>query len=458
MRIVPQGLHPAIKGRSQKTTAAPAPYSPHAGLSAPAVDVAVASLGTTARSRAFPLWTDPETGEIKPAEKTYDPHQAGAERLALQDIVAKLLPNSRTAKCQRVPTGQHGSAGSIELRKCVSSGTSFFVGLQTCASVWACPICAAKISERRRVEVLAAMESHKVGGGVHSLLTLTHRHSRHDVLVDTLARQATALEIFNRDGSVKTVFKAMGIVGSIRALEVTSSHRSEKNNGWHAHVHSLQFGGVGDDLKPRTAEQMAAWESILYRRWASACKRACLGAPDREHGVRLDSGDHAGKYVAKMGLEQPKRWDFSHEITKANLKKSRTGESPFDLLRAIDADATDRQAGRLFVEYVEAFAGRRQLHWSKGLKARFNLGDVTDVEATDAEVEAQVVEKSELVAVIQRDQWRDVLAVQGRATLKRLALYGPEPVARYLATIKGRGKPYQAPPQAPQAAAAPPPH
>ena len=446
MTMLPHRPPTASPRPNQKPHAAPPPRSA-TDTTATSAPLPLPSLGTTAKLSAFSLWGDPETGEIKPPKKAYDPHAAGAERLALQDIVAKLLPNHRTARCERVVSGVKGSGGKVEVRKCLSAGTTFFSGLQTCTSIWTCPVCAAKISERRRIEVLTAMDLHKAAGGVHGLMTLTHRHSRHDVLVDTLARQATALAIFNADGSVKATYREMGIIGAIRALEVTASHRSEANNGWHVHVHTLQFGGIGDGLAPRTAEQMQVWETTLYRRWASACKRAGLGVPDREHGVRLDSGNNAASYVAKMGLEQSKHWNASHEVTKGHLKKSRSGESPWDLLRAVDADATDKQAGRLFVEYAEAFAGRKQLFWSRGLKKRYAMPDLTD-----AEIAAKKEEKSIVVAVIEREQWRDVLAVGGRATVKRLALFGTEAVMRYLTTIAGRAKPPQGPPQPPHAA------
>lgn len=411
------------------------------------------SLGTTAKLSATSLCSDPETGEIRQSKKVYDPHAAGADRLALQDIVARLLPNSRTAKCERVVSGIKGSGGKVEVRQCLSAGTTFFSGLQTCTSIWTCPICAARISERRRIEVLTAMEKHEAVDGDVSLMSMTHRHNRRDVLVDTLEKQATALASFNGHRAVKAVYRQMGIVGSVRALEVTASHRSETNNGWHVHVHILQFGGIGDDLPRRTAEQMQAWESTLYRQWAACCKRAGLGVPDRAHGVRLDHGKHAGAYVAKMGLEQSKHWNASHEITKGHVKKSRSGESPWDLLRAVDADATDKQAGRLFVEYAEAFAGRKQLFWSRGLKQRYAMPDLTDTE-----IAAPKDEKSSVVVVIERDQWRDVLAVQGRATVKRLALFGADAVLRYLTTIQGRAKPRSAALQPHHATTAPPPH
>ena len=41
-------------------------------------------------------------------------------------------------------------------------------GLQTCGSVWVCPVCGAKVVERRRGEIQQAMAMHRAcGGEVH---------------------------------------------------------------------------------------------------------------------------------------------------------------------------------------------------------------------------------------------------------------------------------------------------
>ena len=37
-------------------------------------------------------------------------------------------------------------------------GKAFFDGLQTCGNVWTCPVCAAKVQERRRLEIAEGME------------------------------------------------------------------------------------------------------------------------------------------------------------------------------------------------------------------------------------------------------------------------------------------------------------
>jgi hypothetical protein len=307
--------------------------------------------------------------------------------------------------------------------------TTAYSGLQTCGSVWACPVCSAKISSRRRVEIIAAMAAHKALGGCVNLLTLTAPHQRHDKLDDLLAKQAVALKFFFKDFSAKKVFAEMGVIGQIRALEVTHGRLRASNNGWHPHYHILQFAGLGVDLSPSTPSLMGEWASRLYIRWAACCVRAGLGAPSEEHGLKFHDGSEASSYVAKWGLED--------EMTKGHTKKANQGETPFDFLRAFLANSKDKQAGALFAEFAEAFKGKRQLHWSAGLKKRYAIG-----ESSDEELSFQMEDHAVLLGTITVDQWRNVLRVEGRGLLLQVAATGGwAAVLLFLESITDSGDP-----------------
>jgi hypothetical protein len=359
-------------------------------------------------------YTDPETGEIT------DPMEGRIQRFILQSIVRKLFPKSRTNNCLRVR--QKGQ--QIQVLKSVEYGTASYGGLQTCGSVWQCPVCAAKISERRRVEVLAAMTAWKAQGGTVNMLTLTCPHQRSDNLPELLAKQAKALNYFWMDRQVKAVLIEMGNIGHIKATEATHGRLSPYNNGWHPHYHVLMFDGSGVDLARFDKVQMTDWQVRLYLRWANACKLAGLGEPSYQHGLKLDDGSKADKYISKWGLE--------NEITKGHTKKATSGETPFDLLRALQADPDDRQAAALFIEFATVFKGKRQLRWSKGLKARFAVEEKTDDQLTE--------EKDDFAQVLGQltiEQWRDVLAVEGRGPLLSAAARGGWPsVLAYLVEIR----------------------
>ena len=376
----------------------------------------VAPLGTNAKSENKTR-IDPETGEIL---GLIDPMQNRANRFILQQVARKFLPKTRTNNCLRLR--QKGK--QVEVWKSNEFKTAAFVGLQTCGSVWVCPVCAGKVAPRRGGEIVAAMAAHKAAGGSVTLLTLTAPHQRKDNLVDLLAKLKKALNGFKNDRHVKAVFKTMGIDADIKALEVTHGRLSPLNNGWHPHYHILQFGGTGAGYVPLDWLQIVDVEDVLYQRWAAACVRAGLGEPSRAHGLKLDDGSKAAKYVSKWGLED--------EMTKGHTKKALHGETPFDFLRSYLADHNDKQAGALFREFAEAFKGKRQLVWSRGLKKRYAIGELTD-----EELSAQTDDQARLLGQITLEQWCDVLAVEGRGVVLQLAASGGwDAVAVYLASIK----------------------
>lgn len=339
------------------------------------------------------------------------------ERFALQSVARDILPKTRTALCLRARI--KGGEG-VGVWKCEKHGTAHYSGLQTCGSVWVCPVCAAKITERRRAEVQQAIQQHRAQGGEVHLLTLTTPHGRGDDLAQLIANQSDALRAFFRQRAVRAVLAEMGEIGRIRAFEVTHG-RKGTNNGWHPHYHLLQFV----QAKANKA-QLMDWRTRLYLEWSKCCERAGLGVPSFEHGIDLQDGSKADRYISKWGLED--------ELTRGHTKKGRAGgETPFDLLRSVLADKEDRQAAALFLEFSQCFKGKRQLSWSNGLKARFN-----QVEKDDQELASEAVEDAELLGLLTVQQWRDALKVKARATVLELAAAGGWPsVSRFLWFIEG---------------------
>ncbi len=340
------------------------------------------------------------------------------ERFALQAVARDLLPNSRIALCLRARvSAQLG----VQVWKSKEHKTAHYGGLQTCGSVWGCPVCNPKITERRKLEVKQAMDIHRAQGGEVHLLTLTTPHTRHDRLDELQEQQAKALQAFLRDFTVKKVFAEMGYIGQIRAFEITHG-RKAANNGWHPHYHFLQFVQVKGD-----AAQLMDWKTRLYLRWDACCKKRGLGSPSFEHGIDLRDGSFADQYIAKGN------WGLEDEITKGHSKKGKAGgETPFDLLRAYMADPTDKQAAALFREFVQVTKGKRQLSWSNGLKARFFVD-----EKTDEQLAEEKDERAFLLGQITVDQWRDILKVKARAIVLELAAYGGwEAISIFLHIIK----------------------
>ena len=377
-------------------------------------------LGTDAKYKNTAPKVDVATGEIL---GFIDPMAGRVQRFIAQSVTRKLLPESRTNNCLRVRQG----GKQIQVHKSIQYGTTSYSGLQTCGSVWICPVCAAKIAERRRAEIVAAMAAHKAAGGCVNMLTLTSPHQRSDDLRELLAMQSKALNSFWNDRQVKTVFEAMGVVGQIRALEVTHGRKSAHNNGWHPHYHVLLFCGSGVDLSHQEGPPVLDWIITLYTRWAACCVKAGLGKPSLKHGLKLDDGSRAAQYVSKWGLED--------EMTKGHTKKALHGETPFDFLRAVLENPEDKQAAALFRHFAEVFKGKRQLHWSRGLKARFAIGEKNDEELAQEKEDDFAV----LLGTITMEQWRDVLTVEGRGLVLSIAASSGWPaVLVYLQSIRGK--------------------
>lgn len=360
-------------------------------------------LGTTAKFQATsnhaglrpvgPSQIDPETGEISSG---LDPSAIRQERYALQSAARDLLPDSRTAKCLRY---RQKNSNGVEVWKSTAYKRAHYGGLQTCASVWTCPVCSAKISERRRAELQALIAAHEATGGVVLLVTRTVPHSRADDLGELLTAIRKAEAGYKAHRDYKAVMQSFGLVGTVRAVEVTHGHA----NGWHPHVHELLFLAL--------PVVIADLEEDLSRIWKAAALRAGLDAPSRAHGLTVQDGSKAAKYASKWGLES--------ELTQWHKKRGKVeSRTPFDLLRSYLGE-DDRHAGALFREYAEAFHGRHQLQFSRGLRALYGVSVITDEELAEAQDE-----DAYLLGSLDLDQWRLVRRVEARGLLLEVAANG----------------------------------
>lgn len=362
---------------------------------------------------AVPLF-DPETGEIL-APPAVESATDGQHRRKAS--VNRIQPNSRTAKCLRVRI-----APTADLLIGSKSGKAHFAGLVRCGSVWVCPVCAAKIAERRREELTKGMRSAMCQGLDVHLVTLTFPHTRLDKLADLMAQ----LRIANKALSTgRNAIKAQldgALVGTIRALEVTHG-----KNGWHPHLHVLVFTKGG-----QSAEKL---KDAYRKAWLQGCARAGLPEPSEEHGVDVRAGDFAATYVSKWGLPE--------ELTKSHMKKSRAGAkgvTPFGLLDAHslnnNPDYPPTRAATLFNEYADAFRGFRQLTWSKGLHGLLGLGK----ELTDEELAEQEVETAETAHQFGKEAWNLIVQWSLEPMLLKLAETDRKGLDRVVAALRAHLK------------------
>lgn len=325
---------------------------------------------------------------------------ARAERWRLKWAADKLR-DGRQRACHRVRQSEDKGV-TIEVGTLPGDvRRAYYGGLVACGSVWGCPLCASKIAAGRRVEVQAAMDAAQRQGLRVLLLTLTVRHGLGDDVRDVLARMRAAWRRYTGDRQAKAVRAAAGLVGTIRALEVTYG-----DNGWHPHYHVLLF--VRGDQTPE--EMQRAWAPV----WCKICVSCGLPEPVQSVACTIQDGSRAAQYVSKWGLAE--------ELALAHLKRARAraGRTPWDLLRAY-ADG-DAQAGRLWVEYAAAFKGQRQLYWSNGLRALLGVGTGhSDQELADA-----VDHDSIVLASLSDMQWRAVVYTQSHCEILEMAETAPD--------------------------------
>ena len=209
------------------------------------------------------------------------------ERFILQSTARQLLPRERVAKCLRVLSSKQTD---VKVFYTPVLGSAHYANLVTCASLWHCPICASKISERRRLILQPFVDNWAVmyGGNV-LFLTLTMRHRKKEPLKQVLAGIVTASGALRSGGWWSKFCLTFGIVGLIRALEITHG-----KNGWHPHLHYLVFTCQQVDLPAFLHEIKIHWRQVLALHGRSA---------SYERGADVSFVDSSmPSYMLKMGL------------------------------------------------------------------------------------------------------------------------------------------------------------
>lgn len=364
------------------------------------------SLGTNAN---FSPTSEPDSGK----KQAYNPRTARAERYRLQKKAQEILWKKGVSEGLEYPANYHKTtkclrvavADKVDIHQSATTGRAFYGGGLVVCGKPGCPVCSAKIQERRRVEIAQCFDWAYGQGKKIIMVTFTFPHSYDDSLKSLMSRQAGALTRL-RKGRSWDLFKArMGFEGLIRSLEVTHG-----TNGWHPHTHEAWVVDGDADVKKIT--------EFVTEQWLSACKKEGLvpygkvGA-FRKHAVDVQDNCRASDYFAKQ--DQTVTWGADRELAKSSTKKGRkSGKSPFQLLE-LAADG-DNQAESLYLEYVQAIKGKSVIRWSQGLKGRVGVDDLTDEELARREDD-----KADLLALLSMSDWRCVIAHDARSYILDIA-------------------------------------
>ena len=283
-----------------------------------------------------------------------------ADRFALLKKIRAIYLSAGVASGLDIPTKFHrtslckhactGSAG-VELNLLKEANRAFYKGLQTCGSVWTCPICANKIQEIRRQEIAHAMAHFYSQAKQAVMITFTFPHTQNEALKDLLKSFKASLKLLRKGGTWSRKLKAVGYAGLIRSLEITHGA-----NGWHPHTHELWF--VNENLNEEE------FKEFILNKWFDACNQAGLIAENKQddflkHAIDIKFNCSTSDYLAKF--DDKSNWGIDREMARASSKKGKkSGKHPFAL--------ADENKDDLFLEYTKAIKGTAQIYWSRGLK------------------------------------------------------------------------------------------
>ena len=257
-------------------------------------------------------------------------------------------------------------------------------GLFTCDNVWACPVCSARKAFDYGRQIVKALEWARDSKLTPTMITLTAIHRVSTSLEKFKELFKAAWQSFNGHRGVKRLRKKLGMSKRIIAREITrGDYRLGKDNGWHYHMHILEFAQnailmtLDDDTQIHIiSELQELWVHCLQLHGLSAS----LGI-----GLKVTAQDGTSEaYLAKMGLGELDTSDnLNHEMSNSQDKYNSLNQWSL-LTRARNGDAF---ASELYVEFVETMTGDNWITWSPGLKDLVGVNDMTPEELDDAEEE-----------------------------------------------------------------------
>lgn len=362
-----------------------------------------------------------------------------------------------------------------------------FSGLQSCGSVWACPVCAAKVQAHRAGELGQVLAWARREKRTVAMVTLTVRHSPKHPLVETVDQDtgevvagvwdaissgwgavtsgsqwhSETTEDFTERSEKWEAARALalagqgrmprggrqnlvptrrigdperfGIEGWARAVEVTHGL-----NGWHVHIHAVM---ILDGTKDEATANAFLAGSRMWERWQKGIAKIGFSAV-KEHGLDIRVSAAAEKrlaeYLQKDGLddgplglkesiEAAGRKAAAEAVMGAGKTARRGGRTPFQLLADIDPEAPGRDY-HLWREWVEGSKGRRQLTWSATLR---ELAGLAEQELTPEEIAAQQP-GGKTVVTLPADTWAAVRKSSWEL-LDRVEADGPSGLISWLA-------------------------
>ena len=287
----------------------------------------------------------------------------------------------------------------MQVRARWPEGRAHFAGLQTCGSVWACPLCSAKVLAGRADELVRVLDAWTERGGRVVMVALTMRHHQGQRLSDLWGGLSEAWR--GATGSRAARRALADLAGWVRRTESTVGA-----NGWHLHVHALLF--VPADTTDAEAQALG---QTMFAGWLRRLVSLGFGAPVAEDGgldvKLLDLSEAVGAvadYVAKGTYRETPQSsaDAALELAGPAKRGRRENRATMQLLADLARDGLTEDA-ELWHEWEQASRGRRAFEWSRnGFRAVMLAGAE---EHSDEELAAETDHGGERVCELAPAQW-----------------------------------------------------
>lgn len=321
--------------------------------------------------------------------------KARAKRYSTRESMRNFTHLKRLRACGH--TAVNGAGVMIRCTSTATGKVAGFAGVSTCGSVWACPVCAAKISARRSEELSQTLKYAAKNGYHAAMMTFTVRHRKEQSLKKVWGAVSKGWDRVVSGKKWKSDKEKHGVKGYVRAVEVTHG-----SNGWHVHVHTVViFNG---------SEENALELGLgMWKRWQSGIESQGFTALEESGGfdVQILKGDMGaiGRYLAKQADA------LAQEATlgafKEGQKKNRT---PFQIAQLF-AETGDLADLEIWHEWERVSKGKKQLTWSRGLRDWAHLQEEqTDEDIASEElgssVDDLVLLPGETWAVVRSSAWK----------------------------------------------------
>lgn len=325
------------------------------------------------------------------AEQMTAPHQIKRkERYKLRRSLQRLTDSKRFKQCGHTPV--NGAGVMLRKTETKSGARAGLAGLSTCGSVWLCPVCSSKVSAQRADEVTRVIEAGMKSGLKVYMATFTVRHDKWHSLEQIWNGIGKGWRAITSGRTGQSLKADYGLTGWLKSVEVTWSPQ----NGWHVHLHVLMF------LRP-SESSLEVLKMTLWKAWKRGISKEGLNAQANNGG--FDFTEAQGGVGALSHYLTKQARSMAQEAVLGSEKLAK-GENltPFQI-GAYAVETGDVEALEAWQEYARISRGKKQLTWSKGLRALADL----EPEQSDEEIASQELGSSaDDVLLLPSETWRRI--------------------------------------------------